>query len=76
MEITDEIEELENVNCYLYSIEALMERIFDIKVSKNVEVKFKEISKKLAPDPLNIDRLILNRLFHQTPDLPDKNNFK
>ena len=53
-----------------------MERIFDIKVSKNVEVKFQEISKKLAPDPLNIDRLILNRLFHQTPDLPDKNNSK
>ena len=53
-----------------------MERIFDIKVSKNVEVKFKEISKKLAPDPLNIDRLILDRLFHQTTDLPDKNNFR
>ncbi len=76
MEIADAIEELENVNAYLYSIEALMERIFDTKVSKNVEVKFKEISKKLAPDPLNIDRLILNRLFHQTPDIPDKNNFK
>ena len=76
MEITDEIEELENVNCYLYSIEALMERIFDIKVSKNVEDKFQEISKKLAPDPLNIDRLILNRLFHQKPDLNYRNNFK
>ena len=76
LEVTEAIEELENVNAYLYSIEALMERIFDIKVSQNVEVKFKEISKKLAPDPLNIDRLILNRLFHQTPDLPDKNNFK
>ena len=76
IEITDAIEELENVNAYLYSIEALMERSFDIKVSKNVEVKFQEVSKKLAPDPLNIDRLILNRLFHQTPDLPDKNNFK
>ena len=75
-EITNSIEELENVKAYLYSIEALMERIFDIKVSKNVEVKFKEISKKLAPDPLNIDRLILDRLFHQTPDLPDKDNFK
>ena len=75
-EITDAIDELENVNAYLYSIEALMERIFDIKVSENVELKFKEISKQLAPDPLNIDRLILNRLFHQTPDLPDKNNFK
>ena len=76
IESTDAIEELENVNAYLYSIEALMERIFDIKVSKNVEVKFKEISNKLAPDPLNIDRLTLNRLFHQTQDLPDKNNFK
>ena len=53
-----------------------MERIFNIKVSKNVEVKFQLFSKKLAPDPLNIDRLILNRLFHQTPDLPDENNFK
>ena len=76
IEITDVIEDLENVNAYLYSIEALMEKIFDIKVSKNVEVKFKEMSKKLAPDPLNTDRLILNRLFHQSQDLPDKNNFK
>ena len=76
IEITDLIEDLENVNAYLYSIEALMEKIFDIKVSKNVEVKFKEMSKKLAPDPLNTDRLILNRLFHQSQDLPDKNNFK
>ena len=76
IEITDAIEQLENVNAYLYSIEALMERIFDVKISEKIEVKFKEISKKLAPDPLNIDRLILNRLFHQTPDLPDKNNFK
>ena len=75
-EITDALDELENVNAYLYSIEALMERIFDSKVSKNVEVQFQEISKKLAPDPLNFDRLILNRLFHQTPDLPDNNNFK
>ena len=74
-DITDAIDELENVNAYLYSIEALMERIFDIKISENIEQKFKEISKMLAPDPLNIDRLILNRLFHQTPDLPDKNNF-
>ena len=53
-----------------------MEKIFDIKLVKNVEVEFKKISKKLALDPLNIDRLILNRLFHKTPDLPDKNNFK
>ena len=75
-ELTCIIEELENVNAHLYSIEALMERILDIKVSGNVEEIFKETSKKLAPDPLNLDRLILNRLFHQTPDLPDKNNFK
>ena len=75
-EITDALDELENVNAYLYSIEALMERIFDTKVSEKIELKFKEISKKLAPDPLNIDRLILNRLFHQTPDFPDKNNPK
>ena len=34
MEITDAIEELENVNAYSYSIEALIEMIFDIKVSK------------------------------------------
>ena len=75
VEITDAINELENVNAHLYSIEALLERIFDFKVSENVESKFKEISKKLAPDPLNIDRLTLNRLFHQTPDFPDRNNF-
>ena len=76
LEISDAIDELENVNAYLYSIEALMERIFDIKVSDKIEAKFKEIAMELAPDPLNIDRLILNRLFHQTPDLPDKNNLK
>ena len=53
-----------------------MEKIFDIKVVKNVEVEFKKISKKLAPDPLNVDKLILKRLFHQIPCIPDKNNFK
>ena len=74
IEITEALDELESVNAYLYSIEALMERIFDSKVSNNVEKKFKEISQELAPDPLNIDRLILNRLFHQTPDFPDKKN--
>ncbi len=73
-EITEALDELESVNAYLYSIEALMERIFDIKISNNVESKFKEIANELAPDPLNMDRLILNRLFHQTPDFPDKKN--
>ena len=73
-EITEALDELETVNAYLYSIEALMERIFDTKISKNVELKFKEIANELAPDPLNMDRLILNRLFHQTPDSPDKKN--
>ena len=72
IEITETLDELESVNAYLYSIEALMEKIFEAKVSTEVELKFKEIAKELAPDPLNVDRLILNRLFHQTPDLPDK----
>ena len=71
-ELEEAIEELEKINAYLYSIEALMERIFDIKVSDKIETKFKEIAGEIAPDPLNIDRLILNRLFHQTPDFPDK----
>ena len=73
-ELEEAINELENINAYLYSIEALMERIFDIKVSDKIEAKFKEIAGEIAPDPLNIDRLILNRLFHQTPDLPEKRN--
>jgi len=73
-EITEALDELESVNAYLYSIEALMERIFDTKFSNNIELKFKEIANELAPDPLNVDRLILNRLFHQTPDFPDKKN--
>ena len=66
------ISELENINAHLYSIEALMERIFDVKVPEEIEDKFREIAGELAPDPLNIDRLRLNRLLHQTPDLPDK----
>ena len=74
MEITEALDELESVNAYLYSIEALMEKIFDTKISNNIESKFKEIANELAPDPLNMDRLILNRLFHQTPDSPDKKN--
>ena len=73
-EIAETISQLENINAYLYSIEALMERIFDVNVSENIELKFKEIAEEIAPDPLNIDRLILNRLFHQTPDFPDKKN--
>ena len=74
LEITEALDELESVNAYLYSIEALMEKIFDSKVSNKIELKFKEIAGELAPDPLNVDRLILNRLFHQTPDFPDKKN--
>ena len=74
-EITEALDELESVNAYLYSIEALMEKIFDTKISNNIESKFKEIAKELAPDPLNMDRIILNRLFHQTPDSGDKKNF-
>jgi len=74
LEITEALDEIESVNAYLYSIEALMERIFDTRISNNIESKFKEIANELAPDPLNVDRLILNRLFHQTPDFPDKKN--
>ena len=70
--ITQVISDLENINAHLYSIEALMERIFDVKVPDEVEDKFREVAGELAPDPLNIDRLKLNRLLHQTPDLPDK----
>ena len=70
--ITQVISDLENINAHLYSIEALMERIFDVKVPEEVEDKFREIAGELAPDPLNIDRLRLNRLLHQTPDLPEK----
>ena len=73
-DITEALDELESVNAYLYSIEALMERIFDIKISNNIESIFKETAKEIAPDPLNVDRIILNRLFHQTPDFPDKKN--
>ena len=74
IEISEALDELESVNAYLYSIEALMEKIFDTKISNDIESKFKEIANQLAPDPLNMDRLILNRLFHQTPDSTDKKN--
>ena len=74
IKIAEALDEIESVNAYLYAIEALMERIFDTKISNNIESKFKEIANELAPDPLNMDRLILNRLFHQTPDSPDKKN--
>ena len=70
--ITQVVSDLENINAHLYSIEALMERIFDVKVPDEVEGTFREVAGELAPDPLNIDRLRLNRLLHQTPDLPDK----
>ncbi len=62
--------DLENINAHLFSIEALMERIFDVRVPDQVEQTFRELAGELAPDPLNADRLRLNRLLHQTPDLP------
>ena len=73
-ELVETLSEIENINAYLYSIEALMERIFEVKVSEKIESKFREVAGEIAPDPLNIDRLILNRLFHQAPDSPDKKN--
>tara|TARA_Y100001970_G_scaffold288643_1_gene416549 strand:+ start:1278 stop:1760 length:483 start_codon:yes stop_codon:yes gene_type:complete len=72
--IKQAISDLENINAHLYSMEALMERIFDVRVPDKVESKFREVAGELAPDPLNIDRILLNRLFHQTPDFPDKKN--
>ena len=69
------VAELENVNAYLFSIEALLERVFAIKLPDSVQSKFREVAGELAPDPLNSDRLRLNRLLHKTPDLAecDKN---
>ncbi len=64
--------ELENINAHLYSIEVLMEKVFDVKVPEIIEDKFRELAGELAPDPLNPDRIRLNRILHQTPDLPDK----
>ena len=69
--IQQAMSDLENINAHLFSIEALMERIFDVRVPEEVEQKFREVAGELAPDPLNADRLRLNRLLHQTPDLPD-----
>lgn len=70
--IRQTISDLENINAHLFSIEALMERVFDVRVPEEVEHKFREVAGELAPDPLNVDRLRLNRLLHQTPDLPDR----
>ena len=56
-EINQAIADIENINAHLFSIEVLMERIFDVKVPDTVENKFKELAGELAPDPLNIDRL-------------------
>ena len=53
-----------------------MERILDIKVARNVEFRLNKIFKKLAHEILNLDRLILDKLFNQKTDLPDKNNFR
>merc|ERR1712078_342344 len=61
--------DLETINAHLFSIEALMERVFDVRVPEQIEQKFRELAGELAPDPLNVDRLRLNRLLHQTPDL-------
>ena len=66
--------ELENINAYLFSVEALLERIFTIKLPESVEARFREVSGELAPDPLNSDRLRLNRLLLQTPDLAECDN--
>jgi len=71
-DLQEALTDLENINAHLFSIEVLMEKIFDVRVPEVVEEKFRELAGELAPDPLNPDRLRLNRLLHQTPDLPDK----
>ena len=68
------VAELENINAYLFSVEALLERVSTIKLPESVECKFREVAGELAPDPLNSDRLRLNRLLHQTPDLAECDN--
>ena len=70
--IQQAIADLENINAHLFSIEALMERVFDVRVPEDIEQKFRELAGELAPDPLNVDRLRLNRLLHQTLDFPDR----
>ena len=64
--------DLESINAHLFSIEALMERVFDMHVPEEVEKKFREVAGELAPDPLNADRLRLNQLLHQTSDHSDR----
>ncbi len=64
--------DLENINAHLFSIEALMERIFDVRVPDDIERRFRELAGVLAPGPVNAARLRLNRLLHETPDLPDR----
>ena len=67
-ELQQALTDLENTNAHLFSIEVLMEKIFDVRVPEIVEDKFKELAGELAPDPLNPDRIRLNRLLHQNPD--------
>ena len=68
------VADLENINAYLFSVEALLERVFTVKLPDSVEDKFREVAGELAPDPLNSDRLRLNRLLHKTPDLAECDN--
>ena len=41
--------DLETINAHLFSIEVLMERIFDVRVPEAVEQKFQELAGELAP---------------------------
>jgi len=49
--IQQAIADLENINAHLFSIEALMERVFDVRVPEDIEQKFREVAGELAPDP-------------------------
>ena len=52
--MTQVISDLENINAHLYSIEALMERIFDVKVPDEVEDTFREVAGELALSLIHI----------------------
>jgi len=78
IEIDNLIPTSKKFHCYLNPERKVSEKALEVHGYTDKflsdKKKFKEIANELAPDPLNMDRLILNRLYHQTPDSPDKKN--
>ena len=60
----------ENINAHL--LQSIVFRwVFDVRVRKRSSRS--SVNWQVScPDPLNMDRLRLNRLLRQTPDLPDR----